>query len=224
MRDKEALICRHFRNIHKEKPSVNTQRLRRGQKTILASALVFGLAASPAFGALVLLDNTAQGTTTLANTSSDIGSGFRKGIVFSVADDVDLGSVTFGLRAAGFEGDSTGKIALYAVDGSLNPTGSPISSVTTPTFSLTADPNDFTVSLVGMSVPAGDNYALMFEEFTNSGTAWAYVDPDNAPTAATGVTVAGYRFFNRISWRGMSVNSSLNPQGLSTRVRRIISC
>ncbi|MGL6097846.1 MAG: choice-of-anchor R domain-containing protein, partial [Fimbriiglobus sp.] len=175
------------------------------QLAVVIAAAIVAAPAAAQFGNLAL-DNTAGGTNVLNSSTGTTLSdnGFRrKAVIFTApaATDVKLADLRYGFQEF-TAGTPFGLVVdLTAVDGSNDPTGAALASLTasvpvstTPayfTFNLDTSPgstfDDYTLS-------AGVTYALTLRGNGPNGattTSWNEISPNAAPTASNGFSYAG---------------------------------
>lgn len=186
--------------------------------TVAVVASVLFLAAAPASAALVLLDNTAQGTGTLDTSGVSANGNNQVAVVFSTTADLDLTAATFGmLREGGGSFNASGLIRLFAVNAQNNPTGSALATLSTPSVTFTGTPTYYTFALAGMSIAAGNSYALVASGFDggSSGSRWVTRSPASAPAGANGVGYVGFRlsFNSGTSWTSSATLPAIYLQG-----------
>ncbi|MBI1323979.1 hypothetical protein GC170_12450 [bacterium] len=173
------------------------------------TSILIGFAAE-SLRAADLLDNTNQKTEALLTGGSGVYGTNRKAMIFSVSQNIELTNVALGLRDINSNPNTTkGTIALYAVDGSNNPTTS-IAEITYDSISFsTAQYVDFALS--GMSLTAGNSYALVVLDFT--ATIWSNLS--QAPVGSNGVSFVEGRFSTDggTSWNSSSVDNAIYLQG-----------
>jgi hypothetical protein len=177
-------------------------------------------------------DNTNDGTAaTSGGNQLYVDGSFRKAAIFTAPASpagLKLGSFRFGFQETTTGSTLALTAALYAVDGSNNPTGPVLASLVTNvtvsptaayyTFDLVSDPgstfDDYTLT-------AGQTYALVLYSTGGSileGPRWNVPSPATTPTASNGFTFVGYRFSfdSGASW---SPSGTLNSITVTTAGR-----
>jgi hypothetical protein len=163
-----------------------------------------------------VLDNTSDATASLGS-GTQFEKGDVKAIVFTTgASGYTLTAATFGLAAEKNNSNWEFVLALFAVDGSDNPTGS---ALATATESATLDKKSkyYTFSLVGDGFQLASNTSYAFSLLGKNGEnkfEWSGFNPGIKPLTADFVTYDAYRTpGERSRWSDSSTYNSIRLQG-----------